>query len=687
MTDERLYIDGVLVDLGTDTKITLQIQSNLFRDVSKIVSNTSYTVKLPKTVHNQQILKHTDLVQGDSTYAYSMHTARYFRNGVEIIKDGRASVLAVTNEAIEINLVWGLYSSFSNLVSKGTALNELTGDEKILWSGANTADTYDDAVTKDCFYADLNVWIATEVSTYWEYGSYVDGKKEAGSRDYDSRFKGWEGNKKTYLHPSVKVSWVLKKIKECTGVDFQWTGDEKSFIDTLILPLINKKASDLTFNAGFTATLPAISGETLGTLKPTITTSSNFFRETSGEVDQLTCIADAKVYIKVSCTATYDLTNWQNKGRIGWNYNGCFVMMLVTKSDGTVKSYDIGDSTGGEYDHGARLADFIDHWDSKVVDYLKGEGVIELEQGDKITFGAYYCCLSSFGGRRHSLSDYQVTTRQGLNPPTTFNGGTISLSATGDDDTVPAGGYFPICANLPKVKIIDFVKFLAAITGTFPMQMSSDGIVKFLPLSTVWNNKAEAKDWTRRVIAQGAENKPKQIEFKMSDYAQHNYYKWKNDKYVSGDYDGDIQIQNETLSTERTVIEFPFSASDGNNVPMYEKETDTTSSSTTTTESEPSYSACTDRVLRLGEDSNGKATAYFDINMQQILNDKYREVMNTLQNAKVVTETVRMRDIELLNFDETEPIFLAQYGAFFAVNSIKSDANGLADVELLKLNN
>jgi hypothetical protein len=416
-------------------------------------------------------------------------------------------------------------------------------------------------------------------------------------------------------------------------------------------------------------------------LKPTITTSSNFFTETSGEVEQLTCIADAKVYVKVECTATYQMTIPPN-GK-GWRYDGCFVMMIVTKTDGTQKSYDVGQSQGSYW----RLATLADHPDMKIVDHLVGEGVIELEQGDKITFGAYYACINEFG-RQHSLSDYQVTTRQKSNPPTTFNGGTISLSATGDDDTVPAGGYFPICTNLPKVKIIDFVKFLAAITGTFPMQMSSDGIVKFIPLSTVWNNKKGAKDWTRRVIAQGAENKPKQIEFKMSDYAQHNYYKWKNDKYVSGDYDGDIQIQNETLSTERTVIEFPFSASDGNNVPMYEKETDTsTSSSTATTESEPSYSACTDRILRLGKDSNGKATAYFDINMQQILNDKYREVINTLQNVKVVTETIRMRDIELLNFDETKPVFLAQYGAYFAVNSIKSDANGLADVELLKLNN
>ena len=109
MTDERLYIDGVLVDIGTDTKITLDVKSNLFRDISKIVSNNTYTVKLPKTVRNQMILEHTDLVQSDGDYPYLFHQARYFRNGVEVIKDGRATILAVTDEAIEVCIVWGLY--------------------------------------------------------------------------------------------------------------------------------------------------------------------------------------------------------------------------------------------------------------------------------------------------------------------------------------------------------------------------------------------------------------------------------------------------------------------------------------------------------------------------------------------------------------------------------------------------
>ena len=100
--EERLYIDNQLVDLGSSNNITLDIKSNLFRDVSKLSSNTTYTVKLPKTVRNMMILGQAEVVQSLDTFPYNMHTARYFRNGVEVIKNGRTSVLSVTNEAFEI---------------------------------------------------------------------------------------------------------------------------------------------------------------------------------------------------------------------------------------------------------------------------------------------------------------------------------------------------------------------------------------------------------------------------------------------------------------------------------------------------------------------------------------------------------------------------------------------------------
>ena len=60
MIDQRLYIDGVLMDLSESTDVVLDIKSNLFRDVTKMTSNYTYTILLPRTVHNLSVLLQAD---------------------------------------------------------------------------------------------------------------------------------------------------------------------------------------------------------------------------------------------------------------------------------------------------------------------------------------------------------------------------------------------------------------------------------------------------------------------------------------------------------------------------------------------------------------------------------------------------------------------------------------------------
>lgn len=50
MRNELLYVgaNNKLVDMDDSTNITLKYKNNIFTDIGKIVSNTSYTIKLPK---------------------------------------------------------------------------------------------------------------------------------------------------------------------------------------------------------------------------------------------------------------------------------------------------------------------------------------------------------------------------------------------------------------------------------------------------------------------------------------------------------------------------------------------------------------------------------------------------------------------------------------------------------------
>lgn len=692
MNDERLYIDGELVDIDDTTKITMDIKSNLFRDVSQIVSNSTYTVKLPKTVRNQMILKHSDLVQARNNYPYLMHTARYFRNGIEIIKNGRLTILQVTDTAIEVCIVWGLFSQFSSLISKGTSLNDLKSNDKILYNLANEVNRFEDVKEKPYFYAGYNVWkYDNEDDLTWRVSSGMISPNEGRASDkrtwfeYKMSFVGAINPDKkglAFLHPVVRVPFVLSLIKSQTGIDFQFHKEAKEYISTLVLPLINRKSNELTSEGAFGATLDPIAMQS-GRMSLNVTDESSVLDSKQGsKVTAITVTTDATLIFDISVEWSFELSgnvkptgtanHWGGAGENELFHfrKGCILRMLITKGE-QHETYDIGLNKDGfpvSVPRGYRgVCRFTN----------SGYGKIEVVKGSTITF--------DWIDETH-FYNMQVVS------------GTIKATLS-KSENVPDGGFFPIAYNLPKIKVIDFVKFLTAITGSFPLQITEDGIVRLVPLSTIWKRRDEAVDWTSKIIAPTSENKPSELNYKVENYGQHNRYKWKADDTVKGHYDGDLKINNETLEVEKVMYEFPFAATDGNSVPMYKVEFDKSTKDGSAfgdkrgegkkdeidKTKEPSYTACKDRILRLRADGEGLAAAYFDINMQDILDDKYKDVARTLQQPKVIKEKILMRDIELLNFDETIPVYLAQYGAYFAVTEIRSSSNGIAEVTMLQL--
>ena len=262
-----------------------------------------------------------------------------------------------------------------------------------------------------------------------------------------------------------------------------------------------------------------------------------------------------------------------------------------------------------------------------------------------------------------------------------FIGGTVTMTAA-ESDSVPFNTPYPIDINLPNIKIFDLIKTLAVLTGAFPVKRESNShYILFKPFATIHLNRNHALDWTNRVIAQGNENKPKEITFHIDSYAQNSYYRWKSDDTVKNNYNGVIRIPNETLELESTIFELPFAATDGDNIPLYVQGDGTTEENA----KPPQYKACKDRIMQYKTDDDGCIRLYFNMALQNIIDAKHTVIRDALKEAKIITEKMRVRDVDLANFDETRPVYLAQYSAYFAVLEIRTDDNGLADITMLKL--
>lgn len=766
------------MDLPESTDVVLDIKSNLFRDVTKMTSNYTYTIQLPRTVHNLSVLQQADRPKSGSRYPFVFHQCSYFRGGVEIIKDGRLNVLSI-EENIEVSIYWGIMPAFSKLLESGMKLNELGVTDRVLFEKYNTPNTREEAVSKGIFFAyynpyrieskdnfginlvQRNKYTTTQYSpsrgrirTGTEVGKYISGKIEnasdticalipflpsttakvqaQGKGDYRSyavldkymqvlsvsgedetldvyTIRGearaaylvvnapaeylntlslsvtgltpmhemLDGDNKEdfvgdevavdeyktspkFLQPCVTANWLLSRIARKSGVSFVWEDDEaKSMIGSLVVPIINNKADEKTIPGSMTADIKSRDG--LGALSLSISNSiTSVSPSTGSNVQKLTITKD--------CELTFDV-QVQYYVRHQFDDAAEIQMPMGVKMTVTTPSSTGGEPSTQEYEFG----------DLKYEDgHAKYPVVL---RSDEING---YLYLLSAGTNTISLKKDDVLTFETImhgietvNLPSVY-GGKITASVK-SGDSVPIGGSFPIGINLPEIEVTSFIKFLSLVTGSFPRQLTNSTQVQFIMFSSVWRNKANAYDWSGKLIPYDRQGAPRKSEYSVSDFMQHNRYKWKEDEETHGDYDADLAISNPTLDYEQDTWTLPFAATDGNRIPIRTMDS-------LGMKSGGEYKGCKERIMTLREDKE-QAALRFDIDLQNIFDTKYKQLVASIARAHVITERLNLSDLDILDFDETKPVYLAQYGAYFAVLEIKTTSSGYSEVTMIELNN
>lgn len=240
-------------------------------------------------------------------------------------------------------------------------------------------------------------------------------------------------------------------------------------------------------------------------------------------------------------------------------------------------------------------------------------------------------------------------------------------------------GYYPIIPNLPDIKQVDFIKTIAAISGTFVVVVN-DTTLGFFSVDDIISNRNKAYDWTCKVVAPFKENKPQEISYSLEDFAQKNLLTWKEDNTVKGDYNSALYVKDETIEVERTAIELPFAATDMSfgraSIPLYEY---------SGSETVGKMNSVEPRLL-VEVDNNGKSKASFEgLRWDTLVNRNYESYQKIIRNPIVISEKVEISDIELKELDVTIPVYLGQYGRYYAILSVKAEDTGICECKLLQL--
>lgn len=148
----ELYISGQRVDLSADTAITLEWVSGLFEDIGSIQMSRSYTVSLPKTARNLQILDDPGNPAHYSEQTRRYLDAQYIRNGFDLLGKARAYVIDVKSDAIEVALLWNIVPGLLEWKEAGKKLQDIPVSPLLPWVGTGGVPNYAAATNNDFLF-------------------------------------------------------------------------------------------------------------------------------------------------------------------------------------------------------------------------------------------------------------------------------------------------------------------------------------------------------------------------------------------------------------------------------------------------------------------------------------------------------------------------------------------------------
>jgi hypothetical protein len=273
-----------------------------------------------------------------------------------------------------------------------------------------------------------------------------------------------------------------------------------------------------------------------------------------------------------------------------------------------------------------------------------------------------------------SSIDYVVlgVAKKYTNAPTALNWFSISTSTPIEawspdiaEVTYGNGAEITLYDNLPDMSVSDFLKNLMKIEGLFAYSVNSK-IVQFTSIDELYTNKTRAYDWSDKIMGE-----PTELGVNFNSLAQKNWLRYAEDEQVTLNADAYIPVQSAVLEPESTLIEVGFAPSEVN-IGVWVDE----SNGVEWHDVEP-------RILQY----NGERVTFDGLGFGALLNTNYHTYAQTIARPRTVKASVYITTLDLLKYNPRRPIYVKQWGHYYAIIRLTTKGHNTAEVELLQLGN
>lgn len=257
--------------------------------------------------------------------------------------------------------------------------------------------------------------------------------------------------------------------------------------------------------------------------------------------------------------------------------------------------------------------------------------------------------------------------------------------------TAVYGLTFPIIPNLPDMSCADFLIDCMQFEGVFPFVNDLDNdVLEAKSAKTLYDNVVNARDWSAKLVKTTTRSdRMEDGMFTMGDYGQLNFIGYAENKNNLGAADDVIPVDNDTLPKGGTIFRLKFQAA-------------RVVSPTNSTIFYPLYD-----IAIIGGDLERKATPPdgdvlcklnvvggvntlqfpFEMTFSSKLTDEnFVYFAKTIERPRMIKERLRLLPSEFFNMNMQIPVYLSQYGKYYAV-ILATKRGDISECELLELIN
>lgn len=260
---------------------------------------------------------------------------------------------------------------------------------------------------------------------------------------------------------------------------------------------------------------------------------------------------------------------------------------------------------------------------------------------------------------------------------TTMEGNLTLIPDYDKEQELIYGGVYPMIRNLPDWTLSQLLKNLMKMEGLFAT-CPDESTIRLVSIDDLYAQRENAVDITDALMLGSSDSLTK--EYSFGSYSQKNIFKYAEDGTVKTDASGYISIDDDNLGAESELLSLDFAASDDNgktvSLPLYTKNED----------GGYDYADVTPRILKVKSvEGNREKLTFRGLEWPRLIADRYSGFSDVIRNAKVIKASMRISTVQLANLDLMTPVFSYSLGHYYAILSLTTKENGIADVELLQL--